>query len=57
MGLSDIQVIGPAPATPQRIRGYYRWHLIIKGQNLHQFLYDAGIPTQSQIDVDPVHTL
>ena len=56
-GLSDIQVIGPAPATPQRIRGYYRWNLIIKGQNLHQFLYDVGIPTQCQIDVDPVHTL
>ena len=56
-GLSDIQIIGPAPATPQRIRGYYRWNLIIKGQNLHQFLYDVEIPTQCQIDVDPVHTL
>ena len=56
-GLSDIMVVGPAPATPQRIRGYYRWNLIIKGQNLHQFLYEAGIPTQCQIDVDPVHTI
>ena len=56
-GLSDIQVIGPAPATPQRIRGHYRWNLMIKGQNLHQFLYDVGIPTQCQIDVDPVHTI
>ena len=56
-GLTDIQVVGPAPATPQRIRGYYRWNLIIKGQNLHQFLYDVGIPSQCQIDVDPVHTL
>ena len=56
-GLSDIHVIGPAPATPQRIRGHYRWNLMIKGQNLHQFLYDVGIPTQCQIDVDPVHTI
>ena len=56
-GLSNIEVIGPAPGTPQRIRGYYRWNILIKGQNLHQFLSEAGIPSQCQIDVDPVHTL
>jgi len=56
-GLSDIEVIGPAPGTPQRIRGYYRWNILIKGHNLHQFLSETGIPGQCQIDVDPVHIL
>ena len=56
-GLSNISVIGPAPATPQRIRGYYRWNLVIKGQNLHQFLDAAGIPGKCQIDVDPIHIM
>ena len=56
-GLTDVEVVGPAPGVPSRLRGRYRWHLILRGRNLHQFLEGSDIPKGSTIDVDPVHVL
>ena len=56
-GLTDVEVVGPAPGIPSRLRGRYRWHLILRGRNLHQFLEGSGIPKGSTMDVDPVHVL
>ena len=56
-GLTDVEVIGPAPGMPSRLRGRYRWHLILRGRNLHQFLEGSSIPKGSTMDVDPVHVL
>ena len=56
-GLTDIEVVGPAPGMPSRLRGRYRWHLILRGRNLHQFLEGSGIPKGVTMDVDPVHVL
>ena len=56
-GVTDIEVVGPAPGIPSRLRGRYRWHLILRGRNLHQFLEGSGIPTSCTMDVDPVHVL
>ena len=56
-GLTDIEVIGPAPAFPERVRGRYRWHTILRGRNLHSFLDGMPIPQGWTVDVDPVTVL
>ena len=57
-GLFDVQVIGPAPGIPERVRGSYRWRLVLRGRNLHRFLAGVELPARDvTIDVDPVHLL
>ena len=57
LGLTDVELIGPAPGVPSRLRGRYRWHLILRGRNLHEFLNGSTIPKGATLDVDPVHVL
>jgi primosomal protein N' (replication factor Y) len=56
-GLTDVEVIGPAPGIPQRVRGHYRWHVTLRGRNLHRFLEGVKFPAECAVDVDPVHVL
>ncbi len=57
-GLTGVQIIGPAPGIPERMRGHYRWRLTLRGRNLHRFLEGIDLPTRAAtIDVDPVHLL
>lgn len=56
-GLTDVEVIGPAPGIPQRVRGHYRWHVTLRGRNLHRFLEGMKFPSNWTVDVDPAHVL
>jgi len=56
-GLTDIEVIGPAPGIPARLRGRFRWHLVLRGRNLQRFLEGSGFPKGCTVDVDPAHLL
>ncbi|MCH7606567.1 MAG: primosomal protein N', partial [Chloroflexi bacterium] len=56
-GLTDIEVVGPAPGVPSRLRGRYRWHVVLRGADLHRFLEGVSFPPGSTVDVDPVHVL
>ncbi len=57
-GLTDVQVIGPAPGIPERARGRYRWRLILRGRNLHRFLEGSDLLSREvTLDVDPVQLL
>ena len=56
-GLTDVEVVGPAPGVPARLRGRYRWHLLLRGRNLHRFLEGMEIPKNTTIDIDPAHVL
>ena len=56
-GLTDVELIGPAPGLPARLRGRYRWHLALRGRNLHRFLEGVTFPPGSIVDVDPAHVL
>ena len=56
-GLTDVQIIGPAPGTPSRLRGRHRWHLLVRGRGLHRFLEGVNPGPGCIIDVDPVHVL
>ena len=57
LGITDVQVIGPAPGFPERVRGSYRWHLILRGRSLHSFLEGVAISPGWMVDVDPVTLL
>lgn len=56
-GMSDVRLIGPAPAHPQRVRGRYRWHLIVRAREPEAFLRDTGFPEGWTVDIDPVSVL
>lgn len=53
-GIADIELIGPAPAYPPRIRGHYRWHLILRGSDPASLLERVPISRGWSIDIDPV---
>jgi primosomal protein N' (replication factor Y) len=57
LGLPEIDLIGPAPAFLSRIRGQYRWHLIVRGRDPHSLLGDLDLPLGWRVDVDPVSVL
>ena len=56
-GRSDIELIGPAPGFPSRIRGRHRWHIILRGRNLHNFIESIRFPSNWTIDVDPASVM
>ena len=49
------ELLGPAPAFPERMRGLYRWHVMVRGQGIHDLL--IHVPPGWIIDVDPVSVL
>ena len=53
-GLSDIDLLGPTPAYPPRLRGQYRWHLVLRGVEPRLLLDKVAIPPGWVVDVDPV---
>jgi primosomal protein N' (replication factor Y) len=56
-GLTNVDIIGPAPGIPQRSRGHYRWHLTVRGRELQAFLDSITLPQGWMVDVDPAHLL
>jgi len=54
-GLGDVEVIGPAPGVPERVRGHYRWHVLLRGRNLHRFMEGVRFPPVCTVNVDPAH--
>ncbi len=56
-GLTGMELIGPAPGLPARLRGRYRWHLALRGRNLHRFLEGVTFPQGSVVDIDPAHVV
>ena len=53
-GIADISLIGPSPAFVQRLRGRFRWQIILRGTNPALFLSPLSIPQGWTIDVGPV---
>ena len=52
-GISDIELIGPAPAYIHRLRGRFRWQLILRGSELSAFLAQIPFPQGWTVDIDP----
>jgi len=53
-GIADLSVIGPAPAFTHRLRGRFRWQLILRGSEPSSFLSQTPIPQGWTVDIDPV---
>ncbi len=53
-GIADLSLIGPAPAFIHRLRGRFRWQLILRGSDLSAFLSQIPIPQGWSVDIDPV---
>jgi primosomal protein N' (replication factor Y) (superfamily II helicase) len=65
---AGIELLGPAPMFLARLKGRYRWHLTLKGENsvslhrLAQRALDSEPPVGTtavriHVDVDPIRTL
>ncbi len=57
LGLPATRVIGPAPCPLRRLRGQYRWQILIRAQDPYPLLNNAPIPRGWRVDVDPVSFL
>jgi len=53
-GIADLSLIGPAPAFIHRLRGRFRWQLILRGSEPSALLKELPIPKGWTIDIDPV---
>jgi primosomal protein N' (replication factor Y) len=56
-GLPSLDLIGPAPAFFHRVRGGYRYQIILRGQDPHALISDLALPLGWRVDVDPVSVL
>jgi primosomal protein N' (replication factor Y) len=56
-GLLNLDLIGPAPAFYSKLRGAWRYHLLVRGQDPHALLADLPLPAEWRVDVDPVSLL
>ena len=53
-GIADLSLIGPAPAFIHRLRGRFRWQIILRGAEPSALLSHLTIPQGWTVDVDPV---
>ncbi|UCH50451.1 MAG: primosomal protein N' [Chloroflexota bacterium] len=53
-GVPNLRFIGPVPSFVPRVRGHYRWQLVICGADLDDFLADILFPQGWVVDIDPV---
>jgi len=53
-GIANLDLIGPAPAFIQRLRGRFRWQLILRGSEPSALLSELPIPQRWTVDIDPV---
>jgi primosomal protein N' (replication factor Y) (superfamily II helicase) len=56
-GLRDVEVLGPAPCFVHKVRGKYRWQLLLRGENLDPLVRDLLPPDGWTLDVDPMSLL
>ena len=52
--MRDLDVIGPAPAYPPRLRRAWRWHLLVRAADPRLLLDRVRVPSGWWVDVDPV---
>jgi primosomal protein N' (replication factor Y) len=53
----ELRLMGPAPCYVQRLRGRYRWQIVLCGERLDGILDSLVLPPGWIMDVDPVSLL
>jgi primosomal protein N' (replication factor Y) len=56
-GLPNLDVLGPGPAFVPRLRGRWRWQVIVRGDNPSELLESVSFPRGWTVDIDPVSLL
>jgi primosomal protein N' (replication factor Y) len=54
---AQVSLIGPAPAFVRRVRGRYRWQIVMRADDPESLLSKMTIPPRWAIDIDPVSLL
>jgi primosomal protein N' (replication factor Y) len=57
LGLPNVDVLGPSPAYVSRIRGRWRWNVLIRGDDPAVLLGDEQLPRGWTVDVDPISVI
>lgn len=57
LGLAGTSVVGPAPCYYRRVRGRYRWQILVRGREVLAALQAVSWPPGWVVDVDPVSLL
>jgi primosomal protein N' (replication factor Y) len=52
-GLPDVEVLGPTPPQIARVRGRYRWGLLVRGADPAALVRAIDLPPGWTVDVDP----
>ena len=52
--LPDTTLFGPSPTFTQRVRGRFRWQILIRGPDPLPLLRQLHLPQGWAIDIDPV---
>lgn len=52
-GLPDVEVLGPTPPQVSRVRGRYRWALLVRGTDPAALVREIDLPPGWVTDVDP----
>ncbi|MBI2857302.1 MAG: primosomal protein N' [Chloroflexi bacterium] len=55
--LGNVDLIGPTPAFIERLRGRYRWQLVLRGHEPARLLEGMMLPKGWGVEVDPVSLL
>jgi len=56
-GRADPDILGPSPAYIPRLRGHYRWQILMRGRNPAALLSASRLGEGWAIDVDPASLL
>ncbi len=57
LGIGDVALLGPAPAFHSRVRGRYRWQIVLAGEGITRLLEEVPLPLGWSVDVDPMSLL
>ncbi len=57
LGLASVDLIGPAPCFFGRLRGKYRWQIVVRASDPQALLHNVVFPRGWRVDIDPVSTL
>ncbi len=57
LGLPGADLIGPAACFFERLRGKYRWQIVVRAPDPQALLQDVIFPRGWRVDIDPVSTL
>lgn len=56
-GLLDVEIVGPSEAFFGRLRGEYRYQILLKGEGARSLLATFPLPLGWRVDVDPLNLL